>query len=485
MKLTIAKKMFIGYLTMALLTVVVGIYVLQSLTNLNQITNSLLKEEFEIINKSKTMMDDLFAQERSEKRFFILQDKSIEQLFWDRSKEFKVSLLSLKALLPFKWESILSEISDLHEDYDSLFLQEVRLIVEKRNEEASEISKKELKEKMDTMVMKVRHLETIAEESIDEKMKVSHLEGRKALNITFSLCLLSLLIGIFLAFFFTYTFSSPIKKLGKATQFIAQGDFDFDPKITSGDEVGELAQFFRNMAKRLKELEELNIDASPLTRLPGNVAIERTLNELLREKKPFALCHTDLDNFKPFADKYGYAWASEVIKEVAAILKEAASHAGEDGDFVGHIGGDDFVLITPVEHIELLGERIRERFKEVMHPLYSEKDRTRGYVETLDRQGHLAKFPLMTVSVSAVANEGYRLVHYSQFVERLADLKSYAKSLGGDLLVRDRRLQEYPRRLPLESTTPELRIRNGKNAGERTRGGPKGGESREGDQRRK
>jgi len=439
MKLTIAKKMFIGYLTMAFLTVAVGIYVLQSLMNLNQITNSLLKEEFEIINKSKTMMDDLFAQERCERRFSILQDKSIEQLFWERSKEFKQDLISLKGSLPFKWETILSEISDLHEEYDSLFLQEVRLIIEKRTEEGSELSKKELKEKMDTLVMKVRHLETSAEESIDEKMKVSHLQGRKAFNLTFSLCLLSLIIGISLAFFFTYTFSAPIKKLGRATQFIAQGDFDFDPKITSGDEVGELAQFFRHMAKRLKELEELNIDASPLTRLPGNVAIERTLNELLREKKPFALCQTDLDNFKPFADKYGYAWASEVIKEVAAILKEAVSHDGQDGDFVGHIGGDDFVIITSPSQVDRVCSYVAKEFDRRIVNFYNEADRKTGFIFGKDRRGVEQKFPLLTISIAAVINGGKAFESPLQIAELAAELKEYAKTLPGSNYVKEER----------------------------------------------
>ena len=439
MKLTIAKKMFIGYLTMALLTVVVGIYVLQSLKSLNQITNSLLTEEFEIINKSKTMMDDLFAQERCERRFSILQDKSIEQLFWDRSKEFKKDLISLKGSLPFKWRSILSEISDLHEDYDSLFLQEVKLIMDARNEEASEVSKKGLKEKMDTLVMKVRHFETMAEESIDEKMKVSHLQGRKAFNLTFSFCLLSLIIGIFLAFFFTYTFSAPIKKLGKATQFIAQGDFDFDPKIKSNDEVGELAQFFRQMAKRLKELEELNIDASPLTRLPGNVAIERTLNELLREKKPFALCHTDLDSFKPFADKYGYAWASEVIKEVAAILKEATSHDGQDGDFVGHIGGDDFVIITSPSQVDRVCSYVAKEFDRRIVNFYNEADRKTGFIFGKDRRGVEQKFPLLTISIAAVINGGKTFESPLQIAELAAELKEYAKTLPGSNYVKEER----------------------------------------------
>jgi len=424
---------------MAFLTVVVGIYVLQSLKNLNQITNSLLKEEFEIINKSKVMMDDLFAQERSEKRFFILQDKSIEQLFWDRSKEFKENLSDLKELLPFKWKSALSDISDLHNDYDSLFLQEVRLIAEKRIEEASELSQKGLKEKIDKLISKVREMETMAEESIDEKMKVSHLQGRKALNITFSLCLLSLLIGIFLAFFFTYTFSSPMKKLGKATQFIAQGDFDYDPKIKSNDEVGELAQFFRQMARRLKELEEVNLDASPLTRLPGNVAIEKTLSVLLTDKKPFALCHTDLDNFKPFADKYGYAWASEVIKEVAEILKETVAHAGSHGDFIGHIGGDDFVIITLPSQVDTICSHVIKEFDHRILKFYNEVDRKRGFILGKDRKGIEQKFPLMTISIAVVYNGGKAFESPLQIAEMAAELKEYAKTLPGSNYVKEER----------------------------------------------
>jgi GGDEF domain-containing protein len=439
MKLTIAKKMFIGYISMALMTVVVGIYVLQSLKDLNQITNSLLKEEFEIINKSKMMMDDLFAQERSEKRFLILQDKNIEQLFWDRSKDFKKNLFSLKELLPFKWKSTLAEISDLHDDYDSFFLQEVRLIAEKRIEEASGLSQKELKEKVDKLVLKVRWMETMAEESIDEKMKASHLQGRKALNITFFLCLLSLLIGISLAFFFTYTFSSPIKKLGRATQFIAKGDFDYDPKIKSGDEVGELAQFFRHMAGRLKELEELNLDASPLTRLPGNVAIERTLSELLKEKKPFALCHTDLDNFKPFADKYGYAWASEVIKEVAEILKEAVAHAGINGDFIGHIGGDDFVIITSPSQVDKICGHVIKEFDHRILKFYSESDRKAGFIFGKDRRGVEQKFPLMTISIAVVLNRDKAFESPLQIAEVAAELKEYAKTLPGSNYVKEER----------------------------------------------
>jgi GGDEF domain-containing protein len=439
MRLTIAKKMFIGYLSMALMTVVVGVYVLQSLKSLNQITNSLLKEEFEIINKNRMMMDDLFAQERSEKRFFILQDKSIEQLFWDRSKEFKKDLLDLKELLPFKWKTTLTEISDLHNEYDSFFLQEVKLLAEKRTEEASELSRDELKEKVDKLVLKVRGMETMAEESIDEKMQMSHLQGRKALNITFSLCLLSLLIGISLAFFFTYTFSSPIKKLGRATQFIAQGDFDYDPKIKSNDEVGELAQFFRQMAGRLKELEELNLDASPLTRLPGNVPIERTLRGLLKEKKPFALCHTDLDNFKPFADKYGYAWASEVIKEVAEILKEAVAQAGINGDFIGHIGGDDFVIITSPSLVDRICSQVIKEFDHRILKFYNEVDRKTGFILGKDRKGVEQKFPLMTISIAVVFNGDKAFESPLQIAEMAAELKEYAKTLPGSNYVKEER----------------------------------------------
>jgi CheY-like chemotaxis protein len=195
----------------------------------------------------------------------------------------------------------------------------------------------------------------------------------------------------------------------------------------------------------LKERTETCLDTNPTTRLPGSSAIAREVARRLRDRsEEFAVCYADIDNFKSYNDAYGFGRGDEAIRMVGDLLRSTVEEVAREDGFIGHIGGDDFVIIVPQGQAELLGNRIRERFKEVMHPLYAEGDRRRGYVEAIDRQGRLAEFPLMTISLAIVANEGHRLVHYSQFVERLTELKCYAKSLGGDRVVRDRRVHAPP-----------------------------------------
>jgi GGDEF domain-containing protein len=243
------------------------------------------------------------------------------------------------------------------------------------------------------------------------------------------LFLLSLGGGIGLALFVTYTISRPLGKLKKATGFIADGNFDYaDLNINHHDEIGELAKRFRIMASRLKTLEQLNLDASPLTRLPGNIAIEQQIEKRLAEKKPFSLCHADLDNFKPFADKYGYAWASEVIKAVAEILLDALKTSGRDSDFIGHIGGDDFVIITAPVRAEQICQQVVGEFDRRIASFYEGRDRASGFIIGKDRRGNVQQFPLMTISIGIVTDDGSRFESPLAMARTAADLKEYAKA---------------------------------------------------------
>jgi len=154
------------------------------------------------------------------------------------------------------------------------------------------------------------------------ELKLTSAKQKEASTLTWALGLA--LCGVALAFtvaaLLVYTFSASIGKLKKATHRIAAGDFEHDPHIPPGDEVGMLAQDFMRMAQRLKDLEQISLDASPLTRLPGNIAIERSISKRLREQQPFAMCYLDLDNFKSYNDKYGYIRASELIKEAGYLI---------------------------------------------------------------------------------------------------------------------------------------------------------------------
>ena len=169
------------------------------------------------------------------------------------------------------------------------------------------------------MALLIRAVQKRAEGDIDARMNGSRSRAR-ASRLTVVLSLVSLVVGLLLVLLVTYNISRPLRRLEKATALIAEGKFDYDFRLNRAGRDREPGPCLRGDGRRLKVLEERNLDASPLTGLPGNRAIEREIGKRLEAKRPFSLCHVDLDNFKPFADKYGYAWGSEVIKEVAVLL---------------------------------------------------------------------------------------------------------------------------------------------------------------------
>jgi GGDEF domain-containing protein len=219
---------------------------------------------------------------------------------------------------------------------------------------------------------------------------------------------------------------------------IAEGKFDHDVRVNRDDEIGSLARAFSVMARRLKILEERNLDASPLTGLPGNMAIERELGRRLQKRKPVSLCHVDLDNFKPFADQYGYAWGSEVIKEVALLLLAEMKETGAKGDFVGHIGGDDFVIISVPPRAETICRRIVGAFEGRIGKFYTEEDREKGFFIGKDRKGVRQKFPLISVTIAIVTDDGTRFDNPLAMAEAAAQLKEYAKTLPGSNCVTEK-----------------------------------------------
>jgi GGDEF domain-containing protein len=279
-----------------------------------------------------------------------------------------------------------------------------------------------------------------AEENIDARMNRIRMQGANAAHITVILTAMSLAAGISLALLITYNISMPLKKLEKATSLIAEGHFDHDLHINRADEIGRLANAFGIMTKRLKILEALNLDASPLTGMPGNLAIERAIDQRLSAGPVFSLCQIDLDHFKPYADNYGYAWASEIIKEVARILLTERDRAGMQDVFVGHIGGDDFVIIAEPERAETLGRRLVAVFDEQIRPFYSADDIARGFILGKDRKGQEQTFPLLSVSVAMVTGDGSRFKNALEMAEVTAELKEYAKSFAGNNFVKEEEL---------------------------------------------
>ncbi len=181
------------------------------------------------------------------------------------------------------------------------------------------------------------------------------------------------------------------------------------------------------------------LDANPLTKLPGNQSIQRELEQRLQEGAPLAVCYLDLDAFKAFNDHYGFKRGDEVIRHTASILLHATRTLGTPQDFVGHIGGDDFLLMTSAQRAEAICEAIIQEFDASTSSLYDEQDRRRGYIVHTDRRGQLSRIPLMSISIALVTSDEQPLTHPGQIAKIGAELKAYAKRFSRSLYVKNRR----------------------------------------------
>lgn len=201
----------------------------------------------------------------------------------------------------------------------------------------------------------------------------------------------------------------------------------FDPKEM-------LARIRMILRRTVRDLE-----ANPLTRLPGNVSILNELSSRLESRTLFAVCYIDIDKFKSYNDKYGFEHGDEVIRETARILIQSVQNRGNPHDFIGHIGGDDFVIVTTPDVVDNLCKKIIADFEKKSPTFYNETDRKKGYILGLDRQGKEQKIPLLSVSIGVVTNESRKIEHVAQIGEIGAELKSYAKRLQRSNYIKDKR----------------------------------------------
>ena len=212
-------------------------------------------------------------------------------------------------------------------------------------------------------------------------------------------------------------------------------DADADEVIREGTSDAELVQRATMVLRR----SDRDTSVHPSTRLRGTNDIEAEIGTRMRGTSAFAVCYADLDHFKEFNDRYSYYDGDRVIRILAKILHDVVKGlTGEDG-FVGHIGGDDFIFIIPVDAIGEVCSEIVSIFDGIIPYQYSEQDRRAGYFFGKDRRGQLHRVPLMTVSIGVVTNERRHFTHASQVSELATEMKSYAKTLSGSVFSIDRR----------------------------------------------
>jgi diguanylate cyclase (GGDEF)-like protein len=222
-----------------------------------------------------------------------------------------------------------------------------------------------------------------------------------------------------------------------------------DARIT-GLEGGANDYIIKPWGKRELELRIKNAlewsrqqrSASPLTGLPGNHSINEELKRRLAAGAPFAMLQMDIDFFKSFNDHYGYSRGDQAIQTLARIILGAAQNRGSEGTFVGHIGGDDFVVLTAPEHAESVAEEVIARFNEAVVELYDAEDRAHGSIEVPNRLHVNERFPLMSLTIALVSTDRMPVSHLAELIDIAQELKSHGKGIPGSVLVGERRGRE-------------------------------------------
>ena len=190
----------------------------------------------------------------------------------------------------------------------------------------------------------------------------------------------------------------------------------------------------------MREITQMQITAAryanPLTQLPGNVPINEHIDKLLEKKQPFTACYCDLDHFKPFNDVYGYRRGDDIIQLTSEILK---THCDPQMDFIGHIGGDDFIILYRSEDWEKRCKAILQHFSEEIQHFYSNEDRERGGYLSEDRQGQKVFYPLVCLSLGVVKSSSNKFYSHHQISLAASDAKKQAKKIPGNSLFIDRR----------------------------------------------
>jgi GGDEF domain-containing protein len=219
----------------------------------------------------------------------------------------------------------------------------------------------------------------------------------------------------------------PLRALLDATHKMSAGMLDVSIAVVRDDEIGQLGRSFNEMAVSLRRLRDEARESNPLTGLPGNLTISRHIDELLQSGKLFAILYCDLDNFKAYNDAYGFAKGDEALLFTCECMRTVVERLALPDPFIGHEGGDDFIVITGVDTWESYVRSFIALFDEGAPFLYSVSDRQNGFIESFDRKGNRQRFPLMTVSVAVVTNAGKSYDRHQQMAEVAAEVKKLAK----------------------------------------------------------
>lgn len=187
----------------------------------------------------------------------------------------------------------------------------------------------------------------------------------------------------------------------------------------------------KNLLIRLTEVQ-VNIarNTNPLTGLPGNLIIEKVLQNILSRQQPFSVLYIDIDSFKTFNDTKGFKEGDELIWKTANTIVENVKITSNEPFFVGHIGGDDFIAVIPHYEHENICQSIISRFDQLVRQFYSEEELHKGYVEAISRRGRLERINLVSLSIAVISNKHHSFESVELLSKTAAKVKKHCKAIN-------------------------------------------------------
>ncbi|MDY2940232.1 GGDEF domain-containing response regulator [Candidatus Avelusimicrobium faecicola] len=219
----------------------------------------------------------------------------------------------------------------------------------------------------------------------------------------------------------------------KATKLEGLG-LDIDDYLTKPADGEEIVARVKLLLKRNKQ----KMDSNPLTRLPGNPSIQARVEQEIASQRKFAVLYCDLNNFKAYNDKYGFAAGDHVLLTVSGIIVRAALQ--DPTAFVGHIGGDDFIVVCSFDKAEAIAQQITQELDSTAPLFYNEQDRLQGFMDSVNRRGEAERFNLLSIGIGIVHNTQRKLTSFAMVSNIGSELKCLAKRQPkGSCYVMDRR----------------------------------------------
>ncbi len=233
--------------------------------------------------------------------------------------------------------------------------------------------------------------------------------------------------------FLSLDYKTPVNVAGKLAMARPENQvYDFITVTMDGKYYGIVT--IRDLLDKTIEIEVAQAaQMNPLTMLPGNVLIEKALADLLQSPTPRCVLYFDIDNFKAYNDVYGFENGDRMIAQLAKLIASAVN----ENDFIGHIGGDDFVAVVSDENAPTLCESLIDAFARVSATLFSEEDILNGYITARNRRGIEEQYPLVTLSIAGISTRKDRFPNVYALSAEASSIKKECKIIpGGAYIIR-------------------------------------------------